>query len=325
MAGSLRWTAQPGRWLAAVFLTAGAGCDQSESPGAAAASDPASFGHVEREVGGLAGADQTPPEVRTRSTPGANHDQGRLRGASAAHVALNMVLESAVSPDGKLLIDRLSSSMNMDFLDVSISTFAKARLPDDPAAQLVFYCNAYNANALAILMLFAIDPDSGFGDGRNRVERITSGKAGTDTGDTRLAEADVQERFDEQPVMVSRQSMTMRELREKRIVSLGDPRVLAYLINVNGTSIHLPRESLRPRRLDVQLDALCSTWVNTGSLAQFRDGELQFAPTLSRYASAFEVPAFGGIIGFLERYAEPDGPVAAALRQASGAPTTLAE
>jgi len=299
-------------FVAASLLAA---CEQSHTPANSAASNPEKFAAVQR--GARATDSGASRETSNLPTPGSTMRHGRVRGVNAGHLALQMVLESVISPDGGLQYDRLNSSMNMDMLEQAIEVYSRSEMPEEPAQQLAFYSNAYNANALAILTMFAVYPDTDLLSGADAIERVQMNDQRDVAADTASEQEQQRQRFDEQPVMVASQAMTMGELREQHILGFGDPRVLAFLIDVDPASPCLPRESLWSRQLDEQLDALCAQWVNGGLLVRVEQGQVHLCPMLKRYAGAFEGEVFGGVLGFLQRYANEDGPMGAALNVSS--------
>jgi hypothetical protein len=300
-----------------IALTA---CDQAEPAGTIAADNPSRFAQAkERSIRVERDADD---EARS-NTPGAGLRQGMVRGINAGHLGLQMVLRSVVSDDGELRFDRLDSALSMDLIEQTIETYSSVELPEQPHEQLVCYCNAYNVNALAILSMLAMDTGGAFFAGEALIERV-KGDDGAARGAEPSAMDLVRERFDDQPVLVANEMMTMRELREDRILGFNDPRVLAYLIEANAMT-RAPSDSLWPRRLDAQLDALCTAWVNEAGPASVQDGQLLLSQLLQRHAAAFEGETYGGVLGFLRRYADPDGPLAIALGAADVSAARAAE
>lgn len=229
-------------------------------------------------------------ERNMRAVPGSQLRGGMLDGESAAAFGLGVALSAAVTDDGTLRADHLDSALTIEFLEHAIEAYSSLDVPADPAARLVFYCNAYNANALSILSMLAMQGNAA-GDG--------AAEALTDT-----------QQFGAQPVLIAGETLTMQELREERILALGDPRVLAYLIHTDGDRVRCPRSPLSTAAVDAQLDALCRAWVRDGAAGMIVRGEAQPGSLLARYASAFEGSAFGDVATFLKRYATPASPVA---------------
>ena len=298
-------------WLSKALLVALAslsGCDQSASSWSTAADEPTQFAATrERSARTLAGRQ---PAAAEFAAPGAGIRQGSVRGVNAGHLGLEMVYTGIAGDAGVLVFDRLESAMNMDLLQQTIDTYASFELPSSDAEQLAFRCNAYNANALAILSMFAIDSPRATPGKTTPIERT---KMGDEVAVGKSKKITLRERFDVQPVLIANELFTMRELREL-ILGQGDPRVLAYLIDAGDGPVHVPRASLWPKTLDEQLDSMSEVWVNESAIASIVDGELRLCPMLELHAGAFEGETYGGVLGFLQRYADPVGPLSAALK-----------
>jgi hypothetical protein len=214
-----------------------------------------------------------------------------------------------INTEGSLVRERFDTIMNSEMLDQAIEAYATSELPEDETERLAFLCNAYNANGLSVLSLIVTD----FGDELSE-RGEPAGRSVATSSPTANESTSPAQRFDLQPVQVAGETMTLRTLREERILGGGDPRALACLLSVDRLRAQLPRESIWPRTIDEQFDRLCAQWVNTSPLADVHNGEVQISPALLQIATAFDGDPFGGVMGFLQRYADPEGRVGKAIR-----------
>lgn len=227
------------------------------------------------------------PDTPTLPTPGNGLHQRRVTGISAAHVGLNLVLEASISREGQLERGRLDSTMNTDLLEQAIGAYATGEMPAEREEQIAFLCNAYNANALSTLAMLSFE----FGDDLSSDEWIDDS---------------LRERFDDQPIRLANETLSLRTLREERILAMGDPRTLGCLLSVDRIKTGLPREAIWPNNIDRQLDRLCSAWVKSTTLADVVDGKVVVSPAIEQSAAAFEGQPFNGVLGFVRYYADPE-------------------
>ena len=113
--------------------------------------------------------------------------------------------------------------------------------------------------------------------------------------------------FDERPIIVASEGLTLNKLENERIRPLKDPRIHATLVCAAMSCPVLRNEPYRPDKLDEQLDEQCSKWVNDITKNRVVDGKLQISPIFDWYGSDFEVEPYGSVMGFLRHFADPDG------------------
>lgn len=197
------------------------------------------------------------------------------------------ILAECVTASGLVRYDVLARPDSRARLERACRRYAEADLPAERRARLALLCNAYNANALRLVL----------GHGAPLPASVK----------------DIPGFFDRLPVRVAGRVMTLDELEREVIRPLGDPRVHAALVCAARSCPPLRREPFHADRLDEQLDDQCRAWVNDPERNRAGEGGLELSPILDWYAADFEVEPWGDRLGFLRAYSDPEGPIGKAL------------
>ena len=200
-----------------------------------------------------------------------------------ANYTYHQLLDSIVTENG-LVNYNLFKEDQKSVLQIGlvVREYRNAGFPDTPEKRLALWCNAYNANMLFQVMM----------------ERGSSGFISVDKVDGL---------FDERPIIVASESLTLNKLENEHIRPLKDPRIHAALVCAAMSCPVLRNEPYRPDKLDEQLDEQCTKWVNDITKNRVADGKLQISRIFDWYGSDFEVEPYGSITGFLRHFADPDG------------------
>jgi hypothetical protein len=205
--------------------------------------------------------------------------------ASAPATAFAELLSKIVTDEGLVRYDVLDQPANSAALAQYVQTLADAPLPGDQAERLAFWCNAYNANVLRNASLARKQP------GFVSVEKVKGF-------------------FDESPIVVANEALTLNDLENKRIRPLGDARIHAALVCAARSCPPLRAEPYRAADLDTQLDDQCKRWVNDTTKFRLEGGKLGLSEILKWYGEDFETPRYGTRVGFVLAYADPGREVA---------------
>lgn len=195
------------------------------------------------------------------------------------------ILAAIVTDDGLVRYRRLDDATRRSALESVVDWYARTRTPTDRAARMAFWCNAYNANVLLSAL-------------RER------GKAGFESV------LKVPGFFDQRPIRVGGETMTINDLENERIRPLGDTRIHAVLVCAALSCPPLRNEPFSAASLDAQLDDQCRRWVNDGTRFRVVDGKLGLSEILKWYAADFEKPPYASAIGFVLAYADDSSAIA---------------
>jgi hypothetical protein len=209
----------------------------------------------------------------------------QIGGADAGY---DIVLASVVNEQGLVRYENLAQGVAREALNAAVNIYGQVELPADSPARLAFWINAYNANVLRMAAE------------ESRKEGFTSVKS-------------VPGFFDQATITVAGETMTLNDLANVRIKSLGDPRVHAALVSAAAGSPPLRKDPYSPAKLDAELDDQCKRWINDGSRFQVKDGVLHLSTIIKQHKDEFAGKPFGDHLGFVRHYADAAGPIAAIM------------
>jgi hypothetical protein len=194
--------------------------------------------------------------------------------------ALSTLLAAAVTDEGLVRYRLLEQPEHGALLAATVRLIETATLPEDRAARLAFWCNAYNVHVLAKVL----------------AARASGAFTSVD---------DVDGFFARDPIVVAGQRTTLDELENDRIRSLNDPRIHAALVCAAMSCPPLRREPYVADRLDAQLDEQCQRWVRDDTKFRMVGGRAGFSKILDWYGEDFDHPRFGGSRrGFVTSYGD---------------------
>ena len=224
---------------------------------------------------------QTQTTTQPHQTPGGQTPDPAF---AAAERKLSTLLRKVVTADGLVRYDLIAQAANRRLLGGVVAYYTNAKLPLNTPQKVAFLCNAYNVNVLALAV--KNNPNQGLKSVR-----------------------DVAGFFDELTVVVAGQSMTLNDLENKHVRTLGDPRVHAALVCAALSCPPLRREPYHADQLDEQLDDQCRRWINDLSKNRADDSTLWLSTILDWYKDDFNVEPYGGRVGFVQTFADPKGPI----------------
>ena len=198
------------------------------------------------------------------------------------------LLVETVSVEGLVRYGLLGGPEYSAGLEWIVRAFADSELPEHPTERLAFLCNAYNANVLAKVVEKRTDP------------------AFTNIGE-------VEGFFDRDTITVAGEKMTFRQLVDDHIRAAGDPRIHAALCGAASSSPPLRNEPYLAAKLDVQLDEQCRRWINDPQKNRTSEGRLAVSTVFQSYAQDFEAAQYGGVVGFMRMFVDPDNEMAPLL------------
>jgi len=240
------------------------------------------------DAGAHAIAAPTVPAPPTAPAPPATKPQPRKPQIGGADAGYDIVLASVVNERGLVRYENLAQGVAREALSAAVTIYGQVELPADSRARLAFWINAYNAN---VLRLAAEE---------SRKPGFTSVKS-------------VPGFFDKTTITVAGESMTLGDLEEVKIKSLGDPRSHAALVCAAMSCPPLRKDPYSAGKLDAELDDQCKRWINDETKFHVKDGALHVSTILEWHKDEFTGKPFGDRLGFVHHYADPAGPIAAAL------------
>jgi len=278
--------------LAGAILTCG-GCGQTESgdaPSTRPAGAPAARvtpvapnNDVEEAptADEAAAGEIAPPEpVETAAPPPASDEPQTPPEPEAEPMTYGDLLVEIITDDGLVRYDLLAEPARKEALDAAVQRFAEADLPEADQERLALWCNAYNANVLAMALAESRRP-----------------------GFTNLLDADGF--FDRRTITVAGETLTLDALKNNRIRPMGDPRIHAALVCGTMSCPPLRDEPYIADRLDEQLDDQCRRWVNDPAMFRMDEDKLGLSEILNRCDEDFKVAPYGNEIGFVLAWADP--------------------
>ncbi len=142
--------------------------------------------------------------------------------------------------------------------------------------ELAFYINAYN---LIVLQQVVENWP---------VEKVTN----------------VQGFFDKNKHKLAGRELTLNQLENDVIRPFNDPRIHAALVCAAQSCPPLLNEAFTARKLNDQLNNVANRWVNDPSKNTARDGKVYASKIFEWYGGDFAVGPYGGVRGFLRRFAD---------------------
>jgi hypothetical protein len=206
------------------------------------------------------------------------------------------LLAAVVTRDGLVRYETLEQDEPRATLQRIVRHYAESDLPDSTDGKLAFWCNAYNVNIL---------------------EKVLRERARPEFDSV----IEVPGFFDRDTIAVAGETLTLNDLENKRIRPLGDARIHAVLVCAAMSCPPLRSRPFDVNRLDEQLDGQCRRWVNDPTKFRIVDGRLGLSEILKWYGEDFEEPPFGGPVGFVLAYADPQSELVRFIAR-SGAPAT---
>jgi Protein of unknown function, DUF547 len=206
----------------------------------------------------------------------------------SANGAMKFLLKNIVSADGLVHYDKLARGMLSGLLESTVDAYAAVKLPDDNHGKLSMWINAYNANVLTMAGKESRQP------GFVSVDKVVGF-------------------FDQRPITVAGETMTLDQLEKQKIASMGDPRFHAALVCAAMSCPPLRAEPYFPDRLEAQLEEQSHAWVNDPSRNGVEGDALSLSMIFDWSKADFVGKPYGDVIGFVRQYAAADGPIAALL------------
>jgi hypothetical protein len=198
---------------------------------------------------------------------------------------LGEMLRVVVNSDGLVRYDLLSHQRWSTILETVVDAYAKVQPPASHNARTAFWCNAYNANVLALVM-------------ENR-----------DDGSLRSVQ-DVSGFFDDKKITVAGETITLDQLENDRLRPLGDPRIHAVLVCAAVSCPPLRSEPYSAADLDDQLNEQAARWVNDPRDNTVENGTPRLSAIFKWYRDDFQIKPYGGILGFVQAFAADGSPLA---------------
>ncbi len=119
--------------------------------------------------------------------------------------------------------------------------------------------------------------------------------------------------FDKLKHRVDGRQLTLNDLENKIIRSMGRPRIHAALVCAAMSCPPLRRGAYTPENLGDQLEQITRRWINDTRRNQVRDGTLRLSAIFKWYGDDFSTDPFGGVLDFVKRHANEGTPIAELL------------
>lgn len=201
------------------------------------------------------------------------------------------LLAAIVDENGLIRYDLIiQGAEHHDLLKRLVRSYANIPTPSDsrPDAELAFLINAFNINVIDLIV-------------QNHLpERVT----------------DVPGFFDQTTLEIGRRKLTLDRLVDDFLRPLDDPRIHAALNRGAMSSPPMAAEPYRPESLNEQLDRQAQRWINDPRFSAVSEGAgavIRVSRVFERYASDFDDEPYGGVRGFMLRFADKGSPLAIAL------------
>jgi hypothetical protein len=219
------------------------------------------------------------PPATAPQPPEPPAEQGPIARADARYAAL---LAELVDANGLVRYELLKDAERLSGLEQVVADYGDAALPDDRDERLAFWLNAYNANVLLRAHQAIQEPD---------FKTVN----------------DVPGFFDSQVIRVAGEELTLNRLENDRIRPLGDPRIHAALVCAARSCPPLRSKPFSADDLHGQLVRRSWIWVNDTTKNRFARAKLEVSQIFKWYEADFDVEPYGGVRGFLDRFADPNG------------------
>lgn len=197
----------------------------------------------------------------------------------------DQLIGAAVTYDGRVDYARLNEPEHRETLDRVVASFAAADPPEGEDARLAMLINAYNANVIRMVLE-------------------------TWEGAADYAVSQIPGFFDERPIRVAGQTMTLDRLENNHIRPMNDPRIHAALVAAARSSPPLRYTAYTASSLTMQLDDQARRWINDPEQFYVEDNAVYASEIMKWYGPDFQRPPFSGALGFITAYADPGTPVA---------------
>ncbi len=217
----------------------------------------------------------------------ATTDDQELTALDAVYAQL---LRDAVNADGLVRYDLLADPARRGRLVSVVEGYASISTPKQRDAALAFLCNGYNANVLLMALDESRKPDF-------------------------KTVLDVPGFFDKLAITVGGKPMTLNDLENKVIRPFGDPRIHAALVCAAMSCPPLRSEPFAADRLDEQLAAQSTRWVNDRTKNHIDRTGLAVSRIMEWYGEDFTREPYLGVAGFIRTYAKPGGDLARTLAE----------
>jgi hypothetical protein len=195
---------------------------------------------------------------------------GMMPGEAEAMAAWERVLEQRVDAQGRVDFKGLKESPGD--LEKFVQWVGEPKDFSSAAEKKTFHLNAYNALAMHMAIRTGLEPSA-------KIRYFVLNR-----------------------VKVDGKSMSLKSFEDDHIRSLGDPRIHAALNCMARSCPRLPKEPFREAKLDAQLDAVASEWVNAPEHVQLQaDGKtVRVNEIFDFFPKDFEKG--GGPVGFINRF-----------------------
>lgn len=217
----------------------------------------------------LLGAEQLPtPELQAEKL-------------EAGHQVFNRILKDIVKDDG---VDyRRLQTRHSEQLERYRRQLAEASVPEDEAAEMAFYINAYNALTLALVL-----------------EKLPAEQEDWSAWSVRT----VRGFWKRYTFDVAGTWMSLDQIEHQTLRPMGDPRVH---FAVNCASVSCPplrSEAYTGRQLETQLKEQTAAFMRSTYHLRLKDGRLSVNPILKWFGSDFKDA--GGVAAYLRTHAQRD-------------------
>ena len=200
-----------------------------------------------------------------------------------------------MTANGLVRYDVLSKEPQRRNLQTIVAAYSQAEIPQHADEKLAFLCNAYNANVLDMVVTHSA---------QQRVKSVM----------------DVPGFFDTLTITVAGRSMTLNDLENDHIRSLGDPRIHAALVCAAMSCPPLRGEPYTAKQLDKQLNDQSRRWINDRTKIRANEQGLGVSAIMQWYGKDFTVAPYGSVVGFIREFADPVSPIARLLSRKNEPP-----
>lgn len=199
--------------------------------------------------------------------------------ATFDHSRLDGVLRQYVSAEG--VVDYAKLSADRSDLDAYLASLAGVdpdKLGSKPE-KLAFWINAYNAITLAGILHFY--PTASIRDHRGFWDQVITNCGGVDR--------------------------SLNDIEHRILRNMGEPRIHMAIVCAAQSCPRLRNEAYVAARLDAQLDDQARGFLASRKRNRFDDATktAQLSKIFDWFAADFDAEPYGGVRGFVRKYAEP--------------------
>lgn len=221
------------------------------------------------------------PKPRPQSRPAIAVDPA----LAALHARFTAVLKEAVTKEGLVRYGILERHANKTELRAIVAAYATVPVPSARNERLALWCNAYNANVLSMVL------DEWQKPGFKNVVKVNGF-------------------FDQRPIRVAGETLTLNALENSRVRPLGDARIHAALVCAAMSCPPLRVEAYTADRIGAQLDDQSRRWINDPTKFRIDGARLGASAILNWYGDDFKAPPYSTPTGYILAYAKPGGALA---------------